>query len=97
MSILPGSNLMRLFLVGLKEVQGLSWWGLDLENLKRQCIRAVLSIPGEMFRSVVKNVGTRCSVWSTRKLVTFKVVYAHVEEVISLNEVLWCSVISSLW
>ncbi|GBL78028.1 hypothetical protein AVEN_222458-1 [Araneus ventricosus] len=34
MFILPGSNLMRLFPVGLFEVQGLSWWGPDVDDLK---------------------------------------------------------------
>ncbi|GBN36808.1 hypothetical protein AVEN_20770-1 [Araneus ventricosus] len=47
------------FFVELFEVHGLSWWGLNLEDLNNHISRALLSIPGEILLSVVENVANK--------------------------------------
>ncbi|GBO32112.1 hypothetical protein AVEN_245120-1, partial [Araneus ventricosus] len=56
MFILPGSNFLRLFPVGLSEVQSLSWEFLTCTTLKDNILLAVLSIPSRMILSAVKTV-----------------------------------------
>ncbi|GBL97888.1 hypothetical protein AVEN_127001-1 [Araneus ventricosus] len=56
MSILPESNFMLLFPVGLSEVQSLSWGFLTCTTLKDNTLRAVMSIPGDMILSAVETV-----------------------------------------
>ncbi|GBN06120.1 hypothetical protein AVEN_218450-1 [Araneus ventricosus] len=59
MSVLPGSNPMRLFLVGLFEVQVYLGGVPMLTTLTDNALWTVLSIPGDMLLSAVENVVCR--------------------------------------
>ncbi|GBM14809.1 hypothetical protein AVEN_255873-1 [Araneus ventricosus] len=84
MSIFPLSNLMRLFPLGLFQVQGLPWWGPDEDGLK-VATRTVLSNPGDFLLSAVENVVNRMQCGVHEK-------GCQIER----GLVLWCLVISSL-
>ncbi|GBM43436.1 hypothetical protein AVEN_18605-1 [Araneus ventricosus] len=82
MSILSGSSLMRFFPVWLFEVQGLSWWGPDVDDHQGQHIPVVLSIPRDMLLPAVENVVYRMQCVVREK-------GGHIERCL----VLWCTVI----